>query len=252
MTDAEMKSYKEKEPKGRKKNIDDGFAAGGLTYIRQKRQERKRKRSLQLDPHSRSIAWGDLMELRVYELIGLEYEIQSKETTLHPKIPNWSGSTDLIVPGKKIGEIKCYQPEKFCDYADVLLAQDIEAFREDFSEEYWQIVSNACIHQVPVGEALLYIPDDSEAKEIAEFAYEWLGDDSWKYRYIYEEILANDLHKLPFQPRDSEYPCLVQWEFEIPKEDTKYLEGRILEANQLLDMDYDQFKQYRKLYKSSK
>jgi len=234
MTEDELKAHKKENPSSRKKNIEDGFAEGGETYIRHKRQELKRGRSLSLDPGGRAISWGDLMEQRVYDLIGLEYHITSKETTLHPKIPHWSGSTDLIVPGEKIGEIKCYQPEKSCDYGDILLAQDIDRFRSDKPEEYWQIVSNAAIHQVPRGEAISYLPYDREAKEIAEMAEYYDGHDSHRFEYIWREILADDLHKLPFQPNDSGYPNLISWEFVIPKDDIKYLESRIKEATKLL------------------
>lgn len=234
MTEEEKKAYKEKNPKGQKRNIDDGFSAGGETYINEKRQEQKRKRSLNLDSYSRALAWGDLMELLVYDMIGLEYQIQSKETTKHASVPRWSGSCDLLVPGIKVGEIKCYQPKMFCDYADMLLQKDLDLFRTDFAEEYWQIVSNAAIHGVSHGEALAFLPYDSMAPMIAEFAVEYDGDDAWKYRYIYEEIYKGDLHKLPFQPDDSEYPALVTWEFEVPNEDILYLESRILEATKLL------------------
>ena len=238
MTEEELKAYKEREPKGRKKNIDAGFTAGGLTYIKQKRQEAKRKRSMSLDPYSKAIAWGHLCELRVYDMIGLEYKIESRTTTRHPRVPHWSGSNDLIVVDVKIGEIKCYYPENFCSYADVLIAKDLERFRDEFPDEYWQIVSNTCIHDVPNGEAILYQPYDSEASEICELI-DRLGDefpeDAWKYRYIWEAIHGERIHELPFQPDDSEYPNLVTWEFEVPVEDKKFLEERIVEATVLLN-----------------
>lgn len=208
---------------------DAVWSVAGLTYIRHKRQERKRKRSLSLDAYSRAIAWGHFMELRVFDLIGIEYQVTSKETAVHPDHDFWAGSCDLIVTGKKISEIKCYQPEKFCDYADCLIDKDIDRMRDDFSQEYWQIVSNAAINQVPKGEAILYQPYDSEAQEIKEMVYKYMEPDAWKYRYICDAI-----DSLPFQPNDSGYPNLVSFEFEVPKEDIEFLTNRIIEAEQKL------------------
>jgi len=39
MDDIELAYYKEMNPKGKKKNIDAGFAKPGLTYIQEKRFE---------------------------------------------------------------------------------------------------------------------------------------------------------------------------------------------------------------------
>lgn len=232
MTAEELEKHKKANPGSRKKNIDAGFAAGGLTYIKQRFQEAKRKRSVNTDAYSKAIAWGDIMEMYVYERkLDLSYEITSTETASHPKIKRWKGSTDLLVPRVKIGEIKCYQPEKWCKYADCLLARDLKAFREDFPEEYWQIVSNAEIHQVKRGEAITYLPYDSEAGDIADFVHLYDGEDVWRYEYIFNSIMRQDhTRQLPFQPDDSGYPDLVSWEFEIPREDAKYLTERVEEA----------------------
>ena len=239
MTEEELKDYKEREPKGRKKNIDAGFNAGGMTYIKSRKQERKRGRSMSMDASSQATAWGDLMEYRVYDIIDLDWTIESKSTAKHSKIPFWTGSWDLIVPDIKVGEIKGYYPEKFCDFADVLLQKDVALFREKFPEEYWQIVSSAAIAGVPIGESLLYQPYDSEAKEIMELCDNHPDvKNVWRYKTFYDTIANDDLYRLPFQPDDSGYPNLVTFEFEIPKEDTEYLQNRIIEAeNELRQMD---------------
>lgn len=236
MTEDELKQHKEENPKSRKKNIDDGFAAGGETYIRHKGQERKRKRSMSMDAYSKAISWGELGELRVYDLVGLEYSLQSKETQRHPEIDFWTGSRDMIIPSVKIAEIKCYYPEKGCDYADMLLAKEVWRFREDFPQEYWQIVSNCAINQVPNGEAILYMPYDSEADDIAHLIDTYDEPDQWRYRWIWDHIADGDLWKLPFQPDNSDYPNLITWEFEIPESDIQYLTERIVEANQMIEI----------------
>lgn len=235
MTKEEKDQHKKDHPGSQKRNIDAGFSAGGLTYIKQRKQERKRKRSQSMDGSSQATAWGDLCELRVYDMIGLEWTIESKTTSAHKRVKYWTGSRDLIVPKKKIGEIKGYYPERFCDFADVLLKKDVDLFRREFPEEYWQIVSSAAIEGVPNGEALLYQPYDSEAGEIAKLL-ENLPEDAnmWRFKTFFDTITVGDLYKLPFQPDDSGYPNLVTFEFKIPKEDLKFLESRIKEAEEEL------------------
>lgn len=217
----------------------DNFSAAGLTYIEEKYFERKRKRSLSNDAGSRSTAWGNIMEKYVFSILGFEYSITSDDTTLHKLYPNiWAGSCDLIVPNMKIAEIKCYEAKKFCQYAEVLLSKDIQLFKDEFADEYWQIVSNCCINEVDQGEAILYLPYDLEAEKIKEFVDNYEGNDIWKYRYIFDEIEAGNLHKLPFQPDNSDYPSLVTFDFEVPKEDKEYLTSRVLEAETFLQTKY--------------
>lgn len=222
---------------GRSKS--DVFSQAGLTYIKQKAQERKRKRSMSMDASSPATAWGDLMESRVYDLVGIEYTIQSRQTTVHPKYPFWSGSRDLIVPNVKIAEIKGYYPEKFCSYADVLLAKDLVTFKKDFADEYWQIVSNCILNNVPKGEAILYQPYESEAMEIAQLAENHPDvENMWQFKSIHDKIMAGELHRLPFQPDDSSYPNLITFEFVVPEQDKQLLTSRILFAEELLQIKY--------------
>lgn len=213
---------------------DEIFSAAGKKYIRQVKHERRRKRTLKKDVYTRDITWGNLMELRVYDMIGLEWSIESKETKIHPKYPFWAGTKDLIVPGEKVGEIKGYQPEKFCEMAEVLFAQDLESFKKDFPAEYWQIVSNACIEDVPRGESLLYQPYDSESQDIAELCdrYENI-DEMYLVKTIQDDILSDRLDRLAFQPDSSEYPNIITFEFEIPNEDKEFITERIIRANEL-------------------
>ena len=47
-----------------------GFQKGGYTYIKQRKQERKRKGSLSVDASTLATAWGDLMEQVCYTKLG--------------------------------------------------------------------------------------------------------------------------------------------------------------------------------------
>jgi hypothetical protein len=222
---------------GRSKS--DIFSVAAHTYIKHKAQERKRGRSMSMDASSPATAWGDLMEARVYDLVGLEYTIQSRQTTVHPKYSFWSGSRDLIVPNSKIAEIKGYYPEKFCSYADVLLSKDLMRMKKEFDEEYWQIVSNCILNNVPNGEAILYQPYESEAMDIAELADNHPDvENLWQFKSIHDKIMSGELHRLPFQPDLSQYPNLITFEFKVPEADMEALTQRVIMAEELLQIKY--------------
>ncbi len=221
------------------RSANDAFSVAGYTYIEERFYERKRKRSLSNDAYSRSTAWGDIMEKYVFELLNLEYSMSSSDTVKHRYFGDfWSGSVDLIVPGVKVAEIKAYEAKKFCKYAECLMNLDLDVFKKDFAQEYWQIVSNACIHEVSKGEAILYQPYDSEAKKIAEFIDCYDGEDVFQYRYIYDDISDGYLYRLPFQPDDSGYSNLIVKEFEIPEEDKVFLTNRVFLAEKYLRENY--------------
>lgn len=207
------------------------FGAPALTYIREKNLERKLGRPVETESYAKPMAWGTLIERYVFqEKLGLEYEIHSKTTDVHPTIKYWAGSKDLLVSGIKVGEIKCYEPKNFAQYTDALLTEDVNIIRHECPEEYWQIISNAIINHVPKGEAITYIPYKSELPLIREFASNYDGDDQWKYRFVAE---SND-DALPWIPDNGYYKDLNRFEFEIPQEDIDLLTANVVMAGKML------------------
>lgn len=211
------------------------FSAPGLTYIQEKAIERKMQSCLDGGAHTQSLAWGNFMELMVYSILGVQYQISSKETTLHPKYGKfWSGSKDLFTVNNETGEmesiaeIKCYQKKNFALYTDCLLKKDIELFKNEFPKEYWQIVSNACLENVEIGEAISYMPYVSEAEEIKQMAFDYDGADQWKYKFI-QDLPVEDL---PFIPDGGYYKNINKFAFIVPQEDKDFLETRILLAEE--------------------
>lgn len=204
-----------------------------VTYVEEKRMERRLGRSLDLGKGNSSTAWGDLIEFFLFKehrefKESFEYSLQSKTTLIHPSYEFWAGSPDLIVSGKKdiekVAEVKCYEPKKFCAYADALLLNDVGVLKKDFPQEYWQIVSNACILGVNCGEAILYMPYRKDLNAIREWIETTeLADEMHRYRYIAEL----DDHRLPYVPENSKYTDLVQFEFEVPEVDKKALTERV-------------------------
>lgn len=238
MTDEELSQFKKENPKSQKRNIDDGFGAGALTYIRQRRAERSLGRSIDTNFYNQSMCWGKFCEAYLYwkeGLLGFEYSLVSQETLLHPDYPFWGGSPDLTK--KDCGsEIKCYYPENFYNYSSMLLMEDLDKFKKEFKEEYWQIISNACILGYDKGEAIAYMPTEEQLLDMrnlienTDFIEKNMKDDAWKYRFIYEK----PMEELPYIPNGIEYPNLIKFEFEIPKEDKELLTKRVIEAEELL------------------
>lgn len=214
----------------------DGFGSPALTYIKEKQLEIRMNTCLDGGAYTQALAWGNFIETRVYNVLGLNYKIASKDTVLHPKYGGfWSGSVDLYTVDEKgnktsVAEIKCYQKKNFALYSDCLLQKDIELFKKDFPKEYWQIVSNAIIHNVGIGEAIVYMPYVSEAKEIREMVDGFEGAELWQYRFIQER----EIEDLPFLPDGGYYKNMCRFSFIVPEEDMDYLTKRMIEANKLL------------------
>lgn len=222
---------------GRSKSPITGntWSSQALTYFEEKRIERRLGRCLDTGGYSRPAAWGLALEVIVFSLIGLEYKIDSQSSTEHPDEEFkdiWAGSADLIVPGVKIGEIKCYQLKKFAQYSEALtipitkdftLKDKIANLKKNFAQEYWQMVSNAIINNVPRAEALCYAPYESELPMIKDYVNNIEGADQWKYKFIDAEPAEN----LAVIKDNGHYKNLNMFEFEIPKEDIDFLIERM-------------------------
>lgn len=205
------------------------------TYIEEKLYERHLGRSLEMGAYSQSMAWGKFLEKRVNDNLGMEYSLISKTTFTHNKYDFWTGSPDFIVQGKKVAELKCFEPKNFASYATSLLSSDTEVIKENNPKEYWQLVSNAIIQGVPKAEALLYMPYESEMDEIRSLAEdpEYLMSINmmhWEVRFITEKRNS----ELAVLPNDSKFPNLVRFEFDVPVKDAEFLINRVLEAHKIL------------------
>ena len=207
-----------------------GFGSSAITYIEEVNLERKLGRSIRTETYSKDMAWGSFLEERVHEFLEFGYDLVSKETITHPEIPFWAGSTDLRMTGKKIGEIKCYQPKNFAKYTDILLQKDVQLLKSECPEEYWQLVSNSIINNVPNAEAIVYMPYDTELIELAVMAEDYDGHDQWKYRFISE----GEKSSLAYLPTGGYYKNINRFEFEVPKEDIDFLTAKVELAGTML------------------
>ena len=213
------------------------FTKGALTYFQQKRSEKRIKRTLGTMSHSQSLTWGLFMEMIVFDLLGVNYVINSQDTTIHPD-PEfsdfWSGSCDLLAKNIKVGEIKCFGLEKGLALKDCIMQKNVQLFKTEFKEIYWQIVSICILEEVSVGEIIAYNPYYNEMPAIKDIASNYEGKDEWKYRFIVEK----DIMELPCIPEDGYYDNVTCFEFEIPQEDIDHLNERVRMAIPYLNINY--------------
>lgn len=207
-----------------------------FTYVKEKMFERKLGRSLEMGAHSNSMVWGSFLEKRVFDNLPNNYEMVHKETFIHPKYNFLVGTPDFIVKGVKDVELKCFEPKNFASYVSALLTEDLEFIKKEHPKEYWQIVQNSCILDVKKGEAIVYMPYESEMEEIRDLAndesyYAELGLSPWQVRFIQEKANSD----LAVLPNDSKFKNLNIFEFEVPESDKEFLINRAIKGNNLIN-----------------
>jgi len=209
------------------------FGAPALTYIEEKRMEKRLGRSLNTEISAKPTSWGKLVENRVFELLGLEYKLSSQETFVHPAVGNWSGSPDgnKFDEGKTVFDIKSpWTMKSFCQLAD---SKTIEELRENHKEGdtyYWQLVSNAILTDSKFAELIVYCPYKSELEAIREYARNYDGADQNKFAFI---NWAQD-NELPFLMEGGHYKNLNIIRFEVPQADKDLLTEKVIAAGRLL------------------
>lgn len=206
------------------------FGKPALTYIEEKKTEKRMGRSLEVEFYSHATQWGLLLEKRIESLIDeFGYMLESQKTRVHPKYNFWAGSRDMFKEKVKVGEIKAYQPKNFAAIVDCMMQKDVILLKKLFPKEYWQTVSNAAISEVQIGELIAYMPYLSELEDIREMAANYDDYDQWKYRFISE----GENCTLPYLPDGSYYKNLNRFEFKVPKSDFDLLEQKVIKAEEL-------------------
>lgn len=221
--------------------VKDSFGVPALTYIEEKKMERRLGRSIDLETNAHPLSWGKLMEQRIFDLLGIEYKLSSEETVTHPTIKFWSGSPDgsKSDEGGTTVEFKCpITMKSFCQLVDPLHegltgmdAMNAIRERHDKGEDYyWQTVSNAVLQNHRYGELIVYCPYLSELQDIKDYASEVDIPNPSRYFWINS---AQD-NELPYLVDDGYYRNINIIRFEIPDEDKSQLTARVLKAGDLL------------------
>jgi hypothetical protein len=219
-------------------NGPHGFGEGAMTYIKKKRKELDYGRGIELPVYKTDMLWGKCWEPFVHWELGRDYEIIVDITTIHPKYAFWSGTQDFNVKiiGGCIAELKCYQMSNHYDYVEVLKQKDLKLFKAKYANEYWQIVSNSCIHKTKYGEAIAFLPTEKQLIEMrrlldeTDYIEKHLKDDPFKYKFIVDR----DLYDLAFIPSHSNVISMEKFRFEVPTEDKIFLTGKMIKAGELL------------------
>lgn len=233
----------------------DGKAFGvpALTYVEEVNMERRLQRSLTDESNARPLTWGKLLEKRVfYDLLGLEYSLNSLETIVHPTIAYWSGSPDGFKydVGKTVTDIKCpITLKSFCQLVDPLYyglegIEAMNAIRDGFKDKnglvhaahkdgekfYWQLVSNAILTNSKFAELIPYVPYKSELDEIKLMSQSVEGEMLIKHYWI---AMALD-GELPYLVDGGYYKNLNTIRFEVPVEDKQLLTDKVELAGKML------------------
>ena len=228
----------------------EGFGIASMTYIEEKNMEFLLGRSIKDEVNSKPISWGNLLEPRVFELLGLEYNYSSKETHFHPIIPYWAGSPDGVkhVKDKTVFDIKC--PMTLKSFIKLVLPlyvavenglsgnEVIKMVRDGFTykgvnfgankaaeDYYYQLVSNACILDCSHAELIIYMPFQSELAAIKQLA------DGNPTCYWMNFIGENEI---PFLNDGGFFNNLNVIRFEVPKFDKDLLTSNVLKAGKYL------------------
>lgn len=233
MTDEEIVELKTTNPKSKKKTIEGGFSAAGLTYIEQTNMERRLLRSLDKDITTNDMSWGDFVEMWVFkEHLDTDYEWLGKTTLNHPTIPYWVGSPDYRNRIKSIlSECKGYQLENFCRYADAIETGKGEILKNDCPKEWWQGVSNCIITGSKYFQPVLFCPYQSQLPELREFANGLEGEEQLKYEFIFRSADS----KLCYLMENGYYKNYNTCIIEVPQSDKDFLTSRVIEAGKLLN-----------------
>src|SRR6267154_5796646 len=174
--------------------VKGSFGQPALTYIEEKNFERRLGRSIESESSARPLSWGKLVEGRVFDLLGLEYQLVSKETIAHPTISYWAGSPDAnkFDEGKTVIDIKSpITLKSFCQLVDPLY-KDLSGMdainyvrneHKDGDKYYWQLVSNSILTESKFAELIVYCPYQSELQPIRDRASHM--DDPKQYQFIW-------------------------------------------------------------------
>lgn len=212
-------------------NKNGSKSSSFMTYVKEVVAEKSMGRVIGTEVKTKSMKWGSLMEVVLFNLLGIEYEMVHKKTIKHHKYSDiWSGTPDLITP-IKIGEIKCFQPKNFALLVLCILKKDIELFKTEFPKEYWQCVSNAILCKVKRVEIIAYMPYRKELEEIIQ----QIDETSFLERNHldvadYYFIKNDDIESHAYLPDDSKMQSINLFEFEVPVEDFMLLTQRVIEA----------------------
>lgn len=205
-----------------------GFTTGNVgapfhTYVKEKQYEIMMGRSLSTEVQSRPTSWGNLCEKRAFDLLPMNYILESKTRYQHKTIDRWSGMPDIVTNDGIVGDIKC--PFTLKSAVELILSfNSVDEFKKHSPEYYWQLVSNKILTESDVCELHVYVPYKYELSEIRDMINDYNDPDelSWMH-YVTDE-------HLPYFIEGKKFKNLTSFRFTPSYEDEQMLESRVLKA----------------------
>jgi len=220
------------------KLMTDGKKAGELgkpaqTYIKAKQYENKLQRRLNGDTFSYATSWGNFCEIFVNENhLSPSQKRVSQDFICHPTLAHFGGSPD-IVSDTVVYDIKCpFTLLSFCDLVECL-SKGIEAFKIEYPEYYWQLISNSILTEKKRIGLIAFVPYESELINVWELAQNYDEQpDPFQYKWIFDSKKA----KLPYLIDGGHYKNLNIFEFDVNETDQKELLERIEKYSPLINL----------------
>jgi hypothetical protein len=215
--------------KGRGNWSIENLGAPFKTYVEEKEMEHKLGRSITTENNARSTAWGTLVEEQAFSKMDLKYSLVSKERFYHKEFKKyWSGMPDILTDDI-VGDIKCpYTLKSFCKLVKNM--GSVETFKENHSDYYWQLVSNAILCGKDEAMLIVYVPFKEDLEDIKELARTKGEELDNRFAFI---NWATD-EDLPYLIKGNHYNDINTLTFKIPQEDKDMLTDRVkMAVNQL-------------------
>lgn len=205
----------------------DSIGTPFYTYVTEKIREHRTGRPITKETNAKSTNWGNFMEKWVFEQkMGLKYSLVSKKRYKHESLL-FSGMPDIITDDT-VGDIKNpFTISSFCDTVDSF--ENIETFKKEKPEYYWQLIANSILTGLPKCLLLVHIPYKDELIKIREAAENYDGNQN----HIAFLNWAED-NELPYIERGKYYQDINEFTFEPPQEDKDFLIERLTLATDLL------------------
>lgn len=214
---------------------DDVFSAAGLTYIKEKSYEIRLGQALEAEQYSKITSWGHVVEPYAYaqipnEVLSLSSRLESKSRRKHPELL-WTGASDFETKDT-VGDIKCpFTLKSFCEQVDIYVAVkggDLERFKKEKPEYYWQLVSNSILATKVFAMAVCFVPSEDDVLEIlSESNLEYDANDSDHLTKCKEKVKWLTLIETPHLRKESPYDNLNFVKFKVPQEDKDFLTERV-------------------------
>lgn len=198
-----------------------GFGKPALTYIEEVQMEIELGRALTgADTGGKETTWGNLVEKRVFDLLPMDYLLESRTRFVHPTIKQWTGAPDLLTD-IIVGDVKSpYTLKSFCNLVRVMEIGK-GALEDEYPEYFWQLVSNSILTGRNTAELIVYVPYKSELSAIRELAIE-------------QDIWIDKDENLPYLIEGKKYKNINKLQFQVTKADQDLLTIKVQEAVKLL------------------